>query len=92
MRDATPNPEAPRPIGFGWLTFFVAFGLYLLAGAYVGVRHAEWPIFMPPQLDLMALLLSVLGNPLGAYVASFIVALLGLGCVVLGIMGIIRRA
>jgi len=92
MRDASSSSGVPKPIGLGMPVFFVAFGLYLLAGAYVVIRDAKWPIFMPPQLDLIAFLLSVLGNPWGAYVASLIVGVLGLGCTALGIGGLIRRA
>lgn len=64
----------------------IAFGLYFLIGAYVGASHAEWPIFMPPQIDLFGLLFSVFGKPLGAYLGAMFLAVLGMGCVWLGIV------
>ena len=57
MPNVNSSSEAPRPVGLGTIVLFF-FGLYLLAGAYVAMRDGKWPIFMPPQLDLIGLLLS----------------------------------
>lgn len=61
--------------------FLFCFGVYLLFGAYVTWRDAKWPIFMPPQLDIIGLLLGAFGNPVGAYLGAAFLALLGLACV-----------
>jgi hypothetical protein len=36
---------------------------------------------MPPQLDIIGLLLGAFGNPVGAYLGAAFLALLGLACV-----------
>jgi hypothetical protein len=70
----------------GQSLFVVSFGLYLLLGAYFAWRDAKWPIFMPPQLDLIGLLLGAFVSPLGAYLGASFLALLGGACVVVPLL------
>jgi len=71
------SPE--RPASF---FIFLLVGFYLLAGAYVAISQKKWPVFMPPQLDCLALLSSVFGEVASAYVAGGISGLLGIFCLI----------
>jgi hypothetical protein len=79
--DADKPPEG-SPVG-GAL-FCIAVGLYLLAGA-IRAFAGTWPVFLPPQLDGVAALLSWLPKPYGTYAAGAVTGLLGLCAVALGI-------
>lgn len=70
--------------------FFIAFGIYLLAGAYSAASSGEWPIFMPPQIDLFGLLFRIFGKPWGGYVGALFLALLGGGSAWLGVFALWR--
>ncbi len=54
-----------------------AFGLYLLAGAYVSISNGKWPWFMPPQLDFVAAIGEIWGTVSAAYIAGTVTGLLG---------------
>ena len=78
-----------REPGFGTAIFCLLFGAYLLVGAVVTYTSGKWPIFLPPQLDLVGLLLGAFG-PIGVYVSATIVLLIGLLCLWVAI-AVIRR-
>lgn len=56
----------------------IAIGCYFLIGAYFSWRDAKWPVFMPPQLDILGLLFELFGRPTGAYVGAGFLFVLGL--------------
>jgi len=55
----------------------LALGAYFMYGAWHSFADAKWPIFMPPQLDGIALVASLFSPRVGAYVAGAIAGLLG---------------
>lgn len=63
----------------------LALGFYLLAGAFRAFS-GTWPVFLPPQLDGIALLLSVFPEPYATYAAGAVTALLGTACVGVGVL------
>ena len=67
------------------------FGIYLLAGATSAALQGKWPIFLPPQLDVLGLLLSILGSPLGAYIGALFLSLLGGAFLWLGAALLLRK-
>lgn len=69
--------RARSEIGLGGALFGCAFGAYLLYGAYCSFSAARWPAFMPPQLDVVALVFSFISDTTSAYVAGAVAALLG---------------
>lgn len=81
------NETSPRDASL----LLVAFGVYLLWGAYFAFSNAEWPWFMPPQLDFIGMLLSALGDPIGAYCGGGFLALLGIALVSFPIVLFFRR-
>jgi len=68
----------------------VAFGAYLLYGAYQSISAGRWPGYMPPQLDGLALLSELFSSKAAAYIAGTIAALLGTVCIALGIMSVVQ--
>lgn len=70
-----------KPLNVMVLLVLIAFGLYLLFGAYFLWRYTKWPIFLPPQLDLFGLLFSLFGEKIGAYIGAIFLTVLGLICV-----------
>ena len=78
--DSIPQskPKHPRVLA----AFFGAFGLYLLAGAFVSLFGGRWPVFMPPLLDAIAMPISLLSQLLGAVVGAIVAAVLGVLCLV----------
>lgn len=76
------QPRATSRAGGGLLC--VAIGLYLLAGA-ARVFTGTWPLFLTPQLDGIAALLSWLPEPYGTFAAGAVVGLLGLASVAGGL-------
>jgi hypothetical protein len=64
----------------------VAFGTLCLFGAYKSFTGGHWPAFMPPQLDLFAVPLSWLSERLGAYVGGALAGVVGLVCVLGGLL------
>lgn len=66
--------------------FFIAFGIYLLFGAYSSISNRKWPIFMPPQLDVLAAISGGWDSAIAAYITCGITGVLGLFCVVAGIL------
>jgi hypothetical protein len=79
--DANVTPAQPS---IGAALGCIAFGVYLLAGAFRAFT-GKWPGFLPPQVDGIALLLSVMPEPYATYAAGAATALLGIGCVGFGI-------
>ena len=69
----------------------LVFGLYLIAGGYYGFAHAKWPWFMPPQLDMIGLLLGLFGERLSGYVGGGVLCLFGLACSAAGLFGLVRN-
>jgi hypothetical protein len=69
---------------FGAALGCIAFGVYLLAGAFRAFSGI-WPGFLPPQVDGIALLLSVMTEPYATYAAGVVTGLIGIGCVGFGI-------
>jgi hypothetical protein len=68
----------------------LAFGVYLLSGAYYGFTYAKWPYFMPPQLDVFGLLFGFLGEQVGGYVGGGLLGLLGLFFALIGIVPLVK--
>ena len=77
--EQTPAPQdrSHKPLTAGWALVFVAFGAYLLIGAYVVATSGKWPIFMPAQFDFIGLFL-------GSWVGGVVLFLVGGYCVWLG--------
>ncbi len=71
-----------------WL---IVFGTYLMAGAYSSIVNQHWPIFMPPQLDLVAFIAGGWDSVSAAYIAGGITGVLGVICVILGFLVFVRR-
>lgn len=69
----------------------LAFGGYLLAGAYYGFTYAKWPVFMPPQLDVFGLIFSLFGDQAGGYVGGGLLCVLGAGLAILGAAVLVKR-
>ena len=86
--------EAPRHKGKddGIAFLFIAFGAYLLCGAYSAFANAKWPIFMPPQLDVFGFLFRIFGEPAGAYLGGALLVVLGVACCGAGIVAIVKDA
>ncbi|MBX3646148.1 MAG: hypothetical protein KF766_00555 [Rhodocyclaceae bacterium] len=80
--EQTQEREASPGLSIGHASFIVFFGFYLLLGAFSAWYNAKWPIFMPPQLDIIGLLLGAFGSPIGAYLGAAVLAVLGVVLVV----------
>jgi len=78
--------ESPQQRHYGTALGCFAFGAYLLLGAYQTFARVHWPGFLPPQLDAIALLFSVLPEPFATYAAGVVTGALGMGCVVVGVL------
>jgi hypothetical protein len=49
----------------------------LLVGGIFGIATTQWPIFMPPQLDMIGLVFKIFGNPWAGYIGGFFLVVLG---------------
>ena len=82
--------KGENPVASGLAFGLIVGGSLLLTGAYVTVSTARWPIFMPPQLDLVEFLLKIFGEPAATYIAGGLVGLLGGVLVYLGVAAIVK--
>jgi sulfite exporter TauE/SafE len=69
----------------------VLAGMYLLSGSVFALVSAKWPIFMPDEIDAVAVLLRLLGEPTGTYFAGAVLGLLGGACIYTGAAAVIKR-
>ena len=85
--DQTPAPRGTshKPLTVGWALFIVAFGVYLLIGAYAVATSGNWPIFMPPLFDFFGLFL-------GSWVGGAVLLLVGGYCVWFGFAALWRNS
>jgi hypothetical protein len=67
------------------------FGAYLFYGAHFTWIHKKWPAFMPPQLDLMGLLLESLSTEFGVYLNVAFLSILGLFFVSLALLPLKKK-
>jgi hypothetical protein len=75
-----------------WVPFlFLAFGVLFIAGAYVAASRGEWPIFLPPQVDLFRFVFGFFGQPVGGYLAAIFLFALGVGSAWLGVAALRLR-
>jgi hypothetical protein len=78
------SPETKAsPLWVAWL--FLTFGVLFLSGAYIAAYSGEWPIFLPPQVDIFGLVFGIFGKPMGGYLAAVFLFVLGIGSGWLGI-------
>ena len=80
---ANASPEEPRPFV---ALIVIASGVVCLFGAVQSFVTGKWPAYMPPQLDVFALPLSMLSERLGAAVGGVLSAIVGIFCVVGGLL------
>lgn len=76
------NRPVTRSIRFGLL----ALRVYLLCGGVFVFLHNTWPIFMPPQFDLLGLFFNLIGSKLGVYLNVLLLSLPGLLFVLLAVL------
>lgn len=69
----------------------IVFAIYLFAGAFVAIRDARWPWFMPPQFDFFALMFGVLGEQSGAWGGAGMLLLFGAICAGISIRALIKN-
>lgn len=69
----------------------VAFGCYLLSGAYYVFVEGIWPSFMPPQFDGLVFLSSSFLGFGGAYVVAFFMAAVGVVFLLLPVVAWLGR-
>jgi hypothetical protein len=69
----------------------LALGAYFLSGAYVTFRDAEWPGFMPPQLDIVIWSLSAMNKAARVWGGGALLLVLGVVCVGVGVHVLVRR-
>lgn len=81
------NRPVTRSIRIGLL----AFGVYLLCGGVFVFLYNAWPIFMPPQFDLLGLFFNSFGTRLGAYLNVLLLSLPGVLFVLLAILPIKKK-
>ena len=63
------------------------FGAYLLFCAYVGWTRAHWPwLITPLQLDILGALAQIIGEPVGAYIASGTLGFIGACFIALAVL------
>ncbi|WP_189420216.1 hypothetical protein [Cellvibrio zantedeschiae] len=48
----------------------ILFGAYFLMGAFVSFSSGKWPIFMPPQFDIIALFFTLVDEKIATYIAG----------------------
>ncbi len=84
MDKSEENSKSNKKEDRVWGSFFMLFGLYLLVGSYVAIMDSKWPIFMPPQLDLIAIFLELFSEQTAAYIGGLIIFFIGLGSLWLG--------
>lgn len=65
----------------------VIVGMCLPSGSGFALASARWPVFMPDELDAVAALLRLLGEPAGTYLAAVAMGVLGGGCIYTGVLG-----
>jgi hypothetical protein len=77
--ESSSSNAAPTPLATV-LTF--AVGVLCVVGGWSSLAGGKWPIYMPPQLDVIALPLSWASERLGAYVGGAIALAVGAACVI----------
>ena len=70
------------------IVLLMAFGVYLIAGGVVALFQGKWPIFLPPQLDIMYFCVRIFGESAARYVAGLLLVLAGMGSCGLGLLQI----
>lgn len=86
-----PRTDVNAKQNDGNSVWLIVFGTYLMAGAYSSIVNQHWPIFMPPQLDLVAFIAGGWDSVSAAYIAGGITGVLGVICVILGFLVSVRR-
>jgi hypothetical protein len=87
-------PFPPRPTAEASplvAVLLVVFGGVCLVGAVASFTNSHWPVFMPPQLDAVAVPLSWLSEKLGAWVGGALAAVVGVFSIVAGLAGVGRN-
>lgn len=67
----------------------LCLSFYLCAGACVAFATGKWPVFVPPQFDMVEQLFSSLGHQRDAYVGGAILGICGLALAVLSLIYLI---
>jgi hypothetical protein len=88
----SPNPNNASTNSEGAAVLVVVFGVLCLVGSIFSFTDGKWPIFMPPQLDVIAIPLSALSERVGAYVGGVVAGVIGALCVGGGIVSLLGRA
>jgi hypothetical protein len=83
---ASVESKSSEPSALIALLLF-AVGVLCLVGSYQSFANGRWPVFMPPQLDLLAVPLGWLSERLGAWVGGLFAAVIGVFCVLGGLFG-----
>lgn len=79
---ARSNPSEPTPLA---ALVLIVFGAICLVGAYQSLSSGHWPVFMPPQMDLLAVPLSFISEKLGAWVGAVVAGVVGIGSIAGGL-------
>lgn len=82
---STPTFIKTEPSAFVALCL-VLFGVLCLVGSFQSISSGHWPAYLPPQLDLLAVPLSLLSERLGAWVGGALAAVVGLISLVAGLV------
>ena len=91
MNEPAESFKAHKPLGAGVALFALALGAYFLIGAYAVFRDAQWPIFMPLQLDAVVGFLGFLNEPAGVWVGGALLVVIGVICVAVGVLILAKR-
>lgn len=69
------------------------FGAWLFIGGWISITEEKWPGFMPPQLDLVALVGLLISEKWAALVGGGLVLVLGAALALLAmVVGVRQRA
>ncbi len=84
-RKEQPRPPSPaQPATNLELFIALAFAIYFIAGGTAAFIQGNWPIFLPPQLDIVGLLFNSLPKPLAGYISGVFLSSLG-GILLVGV-------
>ena len=85
-RKETLGPPTPaKPVTNRDLFLILAFGVYLIAGGTAAFTSGHWPIFLPPQLEVVGFVFNSLPKPFAGYISGVLLSGLG-GILLVGVV------
>lgn len=89
--NSPPSNQPAKPVGPLALLGLLAFGGWLSVGGWFAIVERKWPGFMPPQLDIIAVLGYATSEKWAAYLGGGFALLLGAAIILLALFAAIKQ-